>query len=70
MGCQHRTNSVKQENDDLLADSQNILYRWKNYFCQSLNAHGINDVKEINMHRAEPLIPEPSYFEVKIVIES
>jgi hypothetical protein len=24
---------VKVENGDLLADSHNILNRWKNYFC-------------------------------------
>ncbi|PNF28176.1 hypothetical protein B7P43_G07561, partial [Cryptotermes secundus] len=26
-------------NGDLLADSHNILNRWKNYFSQSLNVH-------------------------------
>jgi hypothetical protein len=31
-GYQPRTNLVKDENDDLLADSHNILNRWKNYF--------------------------------------
>jgi hypothetical protein len=37
---QPRTNIVKDEND-LLADFHNILNRWKNYFCQLLNVHGI-----------------------------
>jgi hypothetical protein len=33
-GCQLRTNLVKDENGDLLGDSQNILKIWKNYLCQ------------------------------------
>jgi hypothetical protein len=28
---------VKDENGDMLADSHNILNRWKNYFSQLLN---------------------------------
>jgi hypothetical protein len=31
-GYQPRTNLVKDENGDLLADSYTILNRWKNYF--------------------------------------
>jgi hypothetical protein len=31
-GYQLRNNLVKDENGDLLADSNNILNRWKNYF--------------------------------------
>jgi hypothetical protein len=34
MGYQPRNNLVKDENGDLLADSHNILNRWKNYFSQ------------------------------------
>jgi hypothetical protein len=30
-GYQPRSNLVKDENGDLLADSHNILNRWKNY---------------------------------------
>jgi hypothetical protein len=36
-GYQPKTNLVKDENGDLLADSHNILNRWKNYFSQLLN---------------------------------
>jgi hypothetical protein len=39
---QHRTNSVTAKNGDLLADSHKTVNRWKNYFCQLLNVHGIN----------------------------
>jgi hypothetical protein len=33
-GYQPRTNLVKDENGDVLADSHNTLNRWKNYFSQ------------------------------------
>jgi hypothetical protein len=36
----------KDENGDLLADSHNILNRWKNYFSQSLNVHRVIDVRQ------------------------
>jgi hypothetical protein len=60
---------VKEENADLLPDSHSILNRWKNYFCQLLNVHGVNDVRQTEIHAAEPLVPEPSSFEVEIAIE-
>jgi hypothetical protein len=34
---QPRSNLVKDENGDLLADAHNILNRWKNYFSELLN---------------------------------
>jgi hypothetical protein len=40
MGYQPKTNPVKDERADLLADPQKILTRWKNYFCQLLNVQG------------------------------
>jgi hypothetical protein len=60
---------VKEENGDLLADSYSILSRWKNYFCQLLNVHGVNDVRQTEIHAAEPLVPEPSSSEAEIAIE-
>jgi hypothetical protein len=41
---QSRTNLVKDERGDLLADPHNILNRWKNYFCELLNVHGTGGV--------------------------
>jgi hypothetical protein len=46
----------------------NILNRWKNYFSQLLNVHTVRDVRQIEIHTAEPLVPEPSPFEVEIAI--
>ena len=62
-GYQSRTNKVKDEKGDLVADSQSILARWRNYFSQPLNVHGVNDVRQAKIHTAEPLVPEPSAFE-------
>jgi hypothetical protein len=52
-GCQPRSNLLKDKNGDLLADSRNILKRWKNYFFQLLNVHWVNDARQIEIHRAE-----------------
>jgi hypothetical protein len=34
-----------------------------------LNEHGVNDVRQTEMHTAEPLVPEPNPFEIEIAIE-
>jgi hypothetical protein len=60
---------VKEENGDLLADSHSILNRWKNYFCQLLNVHGVKEVRQTKIHTAEPLVPEPSFSDVEVAIE-
>jgi hypothetical protein len=57
---------LKDENGDLLADSHNILNRWKNYFSQLLNVHNVSDVRQIEIHAAEALAPGPTPFEVEI----
>ena len=46
-----------------------ILGRWRDYFSQLLNVHGVHDVRQIETHTAEPLVPEPSAFEVEFAIE-
>jgi len=40
-GCQRRTNIIKDEKDDLVADYHIILVRWWNLFSQQLNIHGV-----------------------------
>jgi hypothetical protein len=59
---------VKDENGDLLANSHNILTRWKNYFFKLLNVYGTSDVRQIEIHTAEPSGPEASPFDVEIII--
>jgi hypothetical protein len=39
-----------------------------NYFSQLLNVHGVNDVRQTEIHTAEPLVPEPSAFEVEMAM--
>jgi len=68
-GYQPRTIIVKDEKGDLVADSHGIMTRWKNYFSQLLNVHGTKDVRQEKIHTAEPLVPEPSAFEVELAIE-
>jgi hypothetical protein len=62
-------NLVKDESVDLFADSHSILNRRKNYLCQLLNVHGVNGVRQTEIHTAEPLVPEPSSSEVEIAVE-
>jgi hypothetical protein len=64
-GCQPRTNLVKDENGVLFLDSLSTSNRRKNYFCQLLNVHGVNDVRQTEMHTPEPFIPEPNCFRVE-----
>jgi len=53
----------------LVADSHSILAKWGNHFSQLLNIHGVNDARQTEIHTAEPLVPEPSAFEVELAIE-
>jgi hypothetical protein len=67
-GYRPRTNLVKDERGDLVADPHKVLNRWKNYFCQLLNVHGAGGVRQTEIHTAEPFVPEPSSSEVKVAI--
>ena len=53
----------------LVADSHSIMARWRNYFSQILNVHGVSDVRQAETHTAEPLVPEPSALEAELAIE-
>jgi hypothetical protein len=44
------------------------LNRWKNFFNQVLNIHGVYNVRQMDIHTAEPLVPEPSLVKVEIAI--
>jgi hypothetical protein len=49
-GYQPKTNLVKDERGDLLADPQKILTRCKNYFCQLLNVQGPGSIRHTEIH--------------------
>jgi hypothetical protein len=59
-GYHPRTNIVKDAQGHMVVDSHSILARWRNYFPQVLNVHGVNDVRQAEKHTAELLVPEPS----------
>jgi hypothetical protein len=64
---QTRKNLVYDENGDLLADS-NILNRRNNNSSQLLNVHNVSDIRQIEIHTAELLVPGPSHLEVEIAV--
>ena len=68
-GYQPSTTIVKDEKGDLVADSHSIMARWRNYFSQIKNVHKVKDVRPAEIHTVEPLVPEPSAFEVELAIE-
>jgi hypothetical protein len=54
---------------DLVADSHSILARWRNHLSQLLNIQEVNDVRQTELHTAEPLVSESNAFEVELAIE-
>jgi len=34
-----------------------------------LNVHGVNDIRQTEIHTTEPLEPEPSAFEAEMAVE-
>ena len=65
----NRTNTVQDQKGNLVADSYSILARWRIPFSQLLNIHGVNGVRQKEIHTAKPLLPEPRAFEFELVIE-
>jgi hypothetical protein len=60
---------VQDENGDL-AESHNILNRWNNYFSQLLNICRVSDVRQIEIHTAEPLVRDLVPFRLKLLLQS
>jgi hypothetical protein len=54
---------------DWLSASHGILDRWRNHFSQLFNVHYVSDVRQTEIRTAEPLVAEPSAFEVEMAIE-
>jgi len=59
---------VKDEKGDLVADSHNIVARWRKYFSQLFKVYGLKGVGQAEIHTAEPLVPEPSASEFELAI--
>jgi len=47
---QPRTSTIKDRKGDLVTDSHSILAKWKKHFSQLLNVHGVNDVRQTEIH--------------------
>jgi len=54
---------------DLVADPYSIVGRWRNYFSQLLNVHGVKNVRHTEIHTGEPLVPEPSALDIELAVE-
>ena len=50
----------------MATDSHSTLARWRKYFSQLLNVHGVNYVRQTEINTAEPLVPEPSAFDIEL----
>jgi hypothetical protein len=61
---------VTDENGDLLADSHNIVNRWNKYFSQLLSVYRASDVRQREIYTAELLVPDPSPFELKLLLQN
>ena len=68
-GYQRKCNIVNDEKGDQVADSHSIVSRWRNYFSQLFNVHGVKDVEQAEIHTAKPLVPEPSASEFELAID-
>ena len=68
-GYQPRTNMVWDNMGDLVTDSHIILAKWRNHFSQHLNVHGVIDVRQTEIHTAQPVVPQLSAHEVDMAIK-
>ena len=68
-GYQSKTNIVKDKKGDFIGDPLSIVARWKNHFSQLLNIPGAKDVRQTEIHTAEPLVPELGAFKLELAID-
>jgi len=69
-GYEPRTNAVKDKKISAGKNCHSILKSWRNHFSPLLNVNVVGDARQIAIHIAKPLVPEPSGFEVEMVIEN
>jgi len=60
---------LKNEKGDLVTDCHSIMGRWRKNFSQLFNVHRVSDVRQREINTTEPLLPEPSAFEVEMAID-
>jgi hypothetical protein len=49
-------------------DPHSLSKRWKNFLNQVLNVHGVHNVRQMDIHTAEPLVLEPSLVKVEVAV--
>jgi exopolysaccharide biosynthesis predicted pyruvyltransferase EpsI len=54
----------------LVTDFHSILAPWRNSFSQLFNVHGVSDVRQTEIHTAEPVVPKSSASEVEIITDT
>jgi len=59
---------MKGEKGDRITDSHSILDRWRKHCSLLFCVHWVSDVRQTEIHSAEPQVPEPGAFEVEMVI--
>ena len=68
-GYQPRTNIENDETGDLVTGCYSILARWRGLFLPAIECTWVHDVRQTETHTAEPLVLQPSAFEVDLAIE-
>jgi hypothetical protein len=59
---------VKDEKSDGFTNSRSVLAMCRKYFSQLLNVYAVNDVRQSDTHKVEPMVPELSALEIEMVI--
>jgi hypothetical protein len=52
----------------VLSVPHSVLNRRKHFFKHVPNVHGVHDVRQMDIHTAEQVVPEPSLVEMEIAI--
>jgi len=53
----------------LVTDTFSVLARWRKHFSQLFNVHGVSDVRQTEIHTAEPTVPELSAFQFEMAMK-
>ena len=52
----------------MVTDSHHILVMWWNHFSQLFSIHGSSDLRQTEIHSAQPIVPELSAVEVEMAV--
>ena len=69
-GYQPRTNIVQGEKGDLVIVLHSVSALWRKFFSQLFVEHWFSDVRETEIHTAEPLVLDLRALEFHMLIEN